>query len=218
MIALAVPCSSPGCRDYLAALVDGDARRARAVVEKLVIGGMDPRDACVDVLGLALNAIGELWQRGELTVAREHLATAITMAQLAWLAPLLAAPPPIPRLAVLAGTPGELHVVGLRMVADFLEGDGFEVLDLGAATPPDDLIAFVADRRPDVVGLSTALTTHLIGARATIAGLQALPEPPLVMVGGAAYGGDADLAAKVGADLFAADARAASELLRMRLG
>ena len=38
------------------------------------------------------------------------------------------------------------------------------------------------------------------------------------MVGGAAYGGDADLAAKVGADLFAADARAASELLRMRLG
>jgi MerR family transcriptional regulator, light-induced transcriptional regulator len=218
VIALPVPCLSPGCGDYLAALVEGDARKARAVVEGLNAGGMDPRAVCVDILGRALNAVGDLWQHGELTVAQEHLATAITMAQLAWLAPLLVMPPPIPRLAILAGTPGELHVVGLRMVADFLEGDGLEVLDLGAATPADDLIALVAARGPDVVGLSTALTTHLLDARAIVAGLHALPEPPLVAVGGAAYGGDAELAAKVGADLFAADARVASELLRARFG
>ena len=72
----------------------------------------------------------------------------------------------------------------------------------------------MAGRRPAAVGLSTALTTKLAAVRTTIARLKALPNTPLVIVGGAAYAGDEALARQLGADLFAADAGAASAILR----
>ena len=43
-----------------------------------------------------------------------------------------ARPPKDGRLAIVSGTPDELHALGTRMVADFLEADGWEVLLLGA--------------------------------------------------------------------------------------
>jgi methanogenic corrinoid protein MtbC1 len=208
---------------YVDAIVLGDPRDAHAIVTELFASGIDSRTICLDVLAPALRAVGDLWQVGQVTVAQEHLATAITQAQLAWLAPRMttsAAPGRhgTGREVILAGTPGELHAVGLRIVGDFLASDGWDVVELGAATPADDLVALVAERRPAAVGLSTALTTHLLEVRAIVARLHALPDPPVVIVGGAAYGDDEDLARTVGADRFAGDAAAASAVLRDLLG
>jgi methanogenic corrinoid protein MtbC1 len=149
-------------------------------------------------------------------VAHEHLATATTKAIMARLAPLVGKPPPNGRRVVLACSPGELHGVGLRMVADFLEGDGWEVLELGADTPTADLLALVASERPAAVGVSTALTLHLADAAVAVGRLKALDPALLVLVGGPAYGGDAGLAARLGADAFASDAGTTSALLRDR--
>jgi MerR family transcriptional regulator, light-induced transcriptional regulator len=208
------PCGAPGCAELVAALLDGDANRASEVIDGLLEGGADPRAIATDVLGPALTVIGNLWASGEISVAQEHLASAIVMAVYDHPARLLPQAPTGDRLVVLAGTPGELHVIGLRMVADFLRADGWRVLPLGAATPADDLVAFVAERHPDVVGLSTALTTHLRDVQEIVAALRALPRPPVVIVGGAAYADDPALAEGVGADLYAGDARMASEALQ----
>lgn len=69
-----------------------------------------------------------------------------------------------------------------------------------------------------MVGLSTSLSLHLVEARATVAALRAAGPSPMVIVGGAAYCGDADLGAYVGADAFALDAGETSRLLRERFG
>ena len=204
---------------YVDAVTAGDTRGAHAIVAELVESGADPRTICLEVLGPALRAVGDLWQLGRASVAQEHLATAVTQAQMAWLAPRMMETSPSvahgpAREVILSGTPGELHAVGLRMVADFLASDGWSVIELGAATPADDLVALVATRCPAVVGLSTALTTHLPEVRALVARLHALPTSPTVMVGGAAYGDYEDLARRIGADLFARDAGAASAVLR----
>jgi MerR family transcriptional regulator, light-induced transcriptional regulator len=191
-------------------------REARAAALALADEGLPPREIYLGVLGPAMEEVGSRWQRGIATVAQEHLATAVVSSIMATLAPRLAEPPPVARLAVLACTDGELHVVGLRMLGDFLEADGWEVLYLGAETPGADLSRFVADRKPDVVGLSTTLSTHLEAAKATVASLQALPIVPFILVGGRAYGGDADVARRVGADAFGSDAGEASKLLRAR--
>jgi methanogenic corrinoid protein MtbC1 len=161
-----------------------------------------------------MRSIGDLWQAGLVTVAQEHLASAITEAQLAWLAPLLPTRPMSAARIVLSGTPGELHVVGLRMLADMLAAEGWQVFNLGASLPAEDLIELVARRQPDVVGLSTSLTTHLRGVRDIAAALHALPVAPVVILGGAAYSGDAELARRAGADIFASDAVIATERLR----
>lgn len=191
-------------------------REARAAALALLDAGVPPRAIYLQVLAPALEEVGVRWQRGIASVAEEHLATAVVSSIMATLAPQLDEPPPVARRAILASTDGELHVVGLRMVADFLEADGWEVLYLGAVTPAVDLVGLVHDTHPDAVCLSTTLTTHLEAVRATLALLRTIPDQPFIVVGGHAYGGSSAVAEDVGADAFAPDAGAASRLLRER--
>jgi methanogenic corrinoid protein MtbC1 len=203
---------------YADVLLGPSPREARTAAFGLLDRGLKPRALYLEVLGPALQEVGLRWQRGLISVAQEHLATAIVSSVMATVAPRLVELPPIARRAVLACTDGELHDVGLRMVSDFLEADGWDVLFLGALTPPDALQLLVAENTPDVVGLSTALTTHLASAADAIAAIRELDVSPFVMVGGRAYRDDSSVAIGMGADVLLADAGAASAVLRRRFG
>ena len=203
-------------RAYLSALLDAGPADARRVVEEAADGGLPVRTIYLEVLQPALYEVGELWASGRMTVAEEHLATATTQVLLARLAPRLRREPRVERRAVVTSAQGELHALGARFVADFLEGDGWTVLELGASTPADALVGFVRDARPHVVAISTTLTTNLEASRDVVSLLRGLPDPPVVAVGGRAYGGDEEIARRVGADVFAADAGALADMLRRR--
>src|SRR5919202_960356 len=86
--------------------------------------------------------------------------------------------------ALVTGTPGELHVLGARMVADFLEADGWEVIQLGASTPAPDLAELVDAERPQVVALSTATAGSLPGIVDVLGRLRQLEPRPCLVVGG----------------------------------
>ena len=201
---------------YVASLLAGEPAAARRMIEKAIQDGMSVRDAYLQVLQPALYEIGDLWASGRASVAQEHLATATTQALAAQLAARLPHAGDSGRRAVVTGTEGELHALGTRFVADFLEAEGWSVLELGASTPTRDLISFVRRERPDIVALSTTLTTNLAAAKTARSELRALPDPPFLAVGGGAYAGDDALARRLGADLFATDAGALAEALRDR--
>jgi MerR family transcriptional regulator, light-induced transcriptional regulator len=207
-----------GAGSFADVLLGPSPREARIAALGMLDHGVQPRTLYLEVLGPALQEVGSRWQRGLISVAQEHLATAIVSSVMATVAPRLTESTVIGRRAVLACTDGELHDIGLRMVSDFLEADGWEVLFLGALTPPDALQRLVDESRPDVVGLSTALTTHLASTAASIAAIRQLKAPPFIMVGGRAYGDDPEVAFGVGADVLMADAGVASALLRKRFG
>ena len=203
--------------DYLAALLAGDATRARWLVDEAVAQGVEVRDLYLAVLGPALEEVGERWAAGELTVAHEHYASAVTQGLLGLLAPRIRVPPASGRLAVVACTPGELHALGAQMVADFLEGEGWEVLALGAAMPAPDLAALVDDERPDVVALSTSVANNLDGAAESIRWLRELAEPPFVAVGGRAWAGvSPERRRELGVDALFDDPRELCTLLTER--
>ncbi|HEV2999447.1 MAG TPA: cobalamin-dependent protein [Solirubrobacteraceae bacterium] len=203
--------------EYLAALLGRDPTRARFVVDQAVTDGMPVRDVYIDVLVPVLREVGDRWAAGELTVAHEHYATAVTLGVLGALAPHLRVPPSSGRLAVVACTPGELHAVGAQMVGDLLEGEGWEVLALGAATPGADLAALVDDERPDVVALSTAVAGNLDGAEDVLRRLRELDDPPFVVAGGRAWAGvSGERRRTLGADAFFDDPRDLTALLRTR--
>lgn len=191
---------------YLRALMDADVREARAVAEGALGEGMAPDRLYLGVFQPALYEIGALWQQGQATIAQEHLATATTQALMARLWPGTPATGPQSRRAITAVTEGDWHVLGSRFLADFLEADGWTVLDLGAATPTEELQRLAIRIKPAVVCLSTTVTANLPAAERAIAALKSLRDAPLVAVGGHAYGGRADIALRLGADLFAHDA------------
>ena len=209
---------SPALGNRLADLLQhSPPREARAFALGAVASGSPARAVYLDMLAPALEEIGERWEHGAATVAQEHLATAVVASVMATLAPSLEEAPAVGQRIVLACTDGELHELGLRMLGDFLEGDGWEVLYLGAVTPAVTLGAYVADVQPVAVAISVTLTTHLTDARAAISAIREHSDA-YVIVGGGAFGGDAIVARDIGADGFAADAGDASSLLRDRFG
>jgi methanogenic corrinoid protein MtbC1 len=103
------------------------------------------------------------------------------------------------------------------MVADFLESDGWEVLNLGASTPARDLVQLTDAEQPDVVALSTATPAGLPGAAEAVRELLDLEPRPLVVLGGLLWQGPArEEAARLGADLVVDDPRELVALLRER--
>ena len=119
---------------------------------------MSPAQVDVELIAPALWLVGELWERGELTIADEHLATEITVRVLVLQRELMRAEQRRPgRRVLLAALEGERHVVGLRMAADLLAGAGYDTRYLGADVPLAAL-GYAAERHtPDVVCVSMTM-------------------------------------------------------------
>jgi MerR family transcriptional regulator, light-induced transcriptional regulator len=204
-------------REYLDAICAGDRRAAFAVLDRCAEDGHGLRPVYLQVLQPAMHEVGQRWQENRLSVAEEQLATAITQSAMARLYSrhFEGAPGPA-RTLIAACADFERHELGLRMIADFLELDGWEVVYLGATARVDDLVAMVRTQRPDALALSVSLAPHLPRLGAMIAAVRAAlgAEAPLILAGGRPLVERPGLAAELGADLTASDAHEAAELVR----
>ena len=204
---------------YLEALLTGSRREAFGVIEQARVSGLGIRPLYVEVFQPAMREIGRLWQENRITVADEHLATAITQAAMARLYDQLFAAGTAPGpLLVAACADQERHELGLRMICDVLEMEGWDTVFLGASVPVEDLVRMVRVRRPQVVALSASIAPHLARVREAIDAIRGEEAggAPLIAVGGRAFADDPVLAARLGADLTATDAAEAAELLKER--
>ena len=220
MTALGMP-GAPGLyASYLGAIRDGDRRRAFQILEDARAAGLGLSSIYLDLLQPALREIGRLWQENHISVADEHLATAITQAAMArayeraftWSTPLS-------RSLIAACVDVERHEVGLRMLCDLLDLEGWQTTYLGATVPVASLVAMVQRQRPNVVAISAALNAHLPRVRAMVAAIrEALGEDgPLIIVGGRPFLENPGLATELGADLTAKNAADAVRLLGERV-
>jgi MerR family transcriptional regulator, light-induced transcriptional regulator len=204
---------------YLQAVLAGSRRQAMEVVEQAVRAGLGIRPLYLEVFQPVMREIGRLWQENRITVADEHLATAITQAAMARLyGELFVADAGSGPLLVAACADRERHELGLRMICDVLEMEGWDTVFLGASVPVEDLVQMVLERKPEVVALSASIAPHVARVRQAIAEIrQAVPEgAPLIVVGGRAFADDPALAGRLGADLTARDAVEATERLKER--
>jgi methanogenic corrinoid protein MtbC1 len=201
---------------YLRALLDADPAAAREASNCVAAPG-DLPDFYLSVIQPAMYRVGSLWESGAISVAQEHLASAITNRVVLGLAATLRTiGRPWRGLAVVSAAPGELHELGAWMVSDLLELDGWAVRYLGANTPPEDLISLVATLRPDLLGLSATMVFNLPKTKEIIGVLRTEPSLSAVriLVGGAAFALQPGLWKRLGAHAWAADARDASRLAR----
>jgi MerR family transcriptional regulator, light-induced transcriptional regulator len=174
---------------FLHALLRGSARDAEGAVRGALESGLAPPEVHVRVVAPAMRTVGELWARDEITVADEHLATAITYRVLNVISAAAGDPPaPTRQRVMLAALEEERHVVGLQMVADTLTAAGFDVMALGADVPLDALLAAIARYAPAVLGLSVTMPAGPRLADA-LARMRAVDPALAVIVGGAAAGG-----------------------------
>ncbi|MFF3015380.1 B12-binding domain-containing protein [Streptomyces sp. NPDC057939] len=195
-----------------AAVLAGDERAATAVVRAALDDGMDPESVLLDVIARVQSRVGEEWAANTITVAQEHVATAINERAIAVVAEHDASrTEPSRGRVVVACVDGEWHGLPARLLTEVLRLRGWHVDHLGAHVPTPHLIAHIHRTGPDVVALSSSIPTRLPTAHATITACQAAGTP--VLVGGAAFGPDGQYARLLGADAWAPDARAAADRL-----
>lgn len=191
-----------GKREYLDALRRGDARTALAVVDGLVDAGVSFDELCEDVFRPALYEIGDLWERGQIGVADEHLASAIAETVLACVGSFSSAPLDARPRVLVCSTQDEAHALGARMVGETFAAADWSVQYLGASTPIDAVARAVVEREVDVLALSTTMSHNLPIAAETIEAVRAAAPHVRIVVGGQAYTRDPRRAEQVGADLF----------------
>jgi methanogenic corrinoid protein MtbC1 len=205
-------------QEYLAAVRRGDRRRAMDVVAAAQREGADLVTLYLDVFQPALREIGQLWQENELSVAEEHLATAITQSIMARLYTEAPMANESGRHLVAACAEYERHEVGLRMLCDFLDLEGWTTTFLGASVPTSGLARMVCEKKPDVLAMSASLPPHLPQLRSTIQAVREAcgDKPPIILVGGRVFHQTPELAYAIGADITAQDAREAVTRLKER--
>jgi 5-methyltetrahydrofolate--homocysteine methyltransferase len=113
---------------------------------------------------------------------------------------------------VLGTVKGDLHDIGKNLVGMMCEGAGFEVIDLGKDISPEAFVEAIKTHNPDIVGMSALLTTTMRTMESTIKAIEeaGLRDKVKIMVGGAPV--TQDFAEKIGADAYASNAAAASEM------
>lgn len=194
-------------------MLAGDGAGSWQVVEAAMASGVEPQDVYVEVLGPALHRIGASWQRGEIGIDQEHLASGVATSIIGRMGPRFRRRGRH-RGAVLVAMPvGERHGLGVAMLGDILAQAGYEVLNLGPDTPPASLAAAIAGRDDlSAIIISVVDSTRLSGAARLIAAAHRTDPTVPVVAGGFAVP-DQATARRLGASGWVADPRRLAALI-----
>src|ERR1700680_4678232 len=126
-----------------------------------------------DALVEGMRIVGIDFRDGILFVPEVLLAANSMKGGMEILRPLLAETgvPPIGKI-VIGTVKGDIHDIGKNLVSMMLEGAGFEVVDLGINNPVEKYLAAIAEHKPDILGMSALLPTHMTYMKVVIDTLQ----------------------------------------------
>jgi methanogenic corrinoid protein MtbC1 len=212
--------------EFVEGAVAGDLAAASEVITRADEVGMSLQTLFGDVLTPALHEIGDRWEQGEVSVAREKEVSELSRELIVELSRKHASAEGDGVVVVAACVEGELHELGLRMITGLLRTRAYRVYFLGANVATPFLLDAVVMRSPSVVllsarqeisrpGLKSALEA-LVELRKTrpwfsivVGGEQAEQAPELIEQFGATAIRDRDAA--VALDLIDAAALAAAD-------
>lgn len=196
---------------YMDSLRQGDRSAASQLILNAIEQGMSVKDIYLHVFQPSQYEIGRLWQINQMSVAEEHFCTAATQSIMAQLYPAIFNSQKIGRRMVATCVGNELHEIGLHMVADFFEMEGWDTYYIGSNTPTSSVLRTLSERKPDILAISATMTFHIKLVEELIEQVRAADSKGRVkiMVGGYPFNIEPDLWQQVGADGYAANAEQA---------
>ena len=197
------------------AVLTGDEATAVAEVKKALAGKADPGDVLNNGLIAGMEVVGKKFRSGEMFLPEVLLSAEVMHKGIDILNPLLAKAGRKSTTTVVIGTvEGDIHDIGKKIVALLLEGNGFNVIDLGVDVKGEKFIEAVEKYKPQIVGMSALLTTTMphMGEIIQTLKVKKLRDKVKVIVGGASV--NAEFAKSIGADGYAVEAGTGVELAK----
>ena len=146
---------------YLKEILEGNRKTSLEIIMDAFHSGYSIPGIYMDIFQEALYEIGRLWETNLITVADEHMGTAITQYVMSNLYQNLEISEATRGKLVLTGVQGELHQVGANMIADVLEADGWEVMFLGTNVPLEGVIQSIRQHGADLFGISSTMLFNI---------------------------------------------------------
>jgi 5-methyltetrahydrofolate--homocysteine methyltransferase len=203
------------------ALREGNAERAEEVTRRALEEGVDPLDVIQQAIVPTLTELGQEFQDYKIFLPGLMLASEAAKRSSALLDKALSE---TGKQAIVLGTvvigtiQHDVHDIGKNLVSTILNAHGFKVIDLGRDVAPSAFLEAATREGPDIVAMSSLMTTTRPGQRSTIdlfaeAGER---EKFKMIVGGGST--DQRWADEIGADGYAPDPGAAVDLCKKLLG
>ncbi len=200
--------------NYLSALLDKDKRRATDLILNAVENGVSVKDIYLHVFEKTQKEVGRLWLTNRLTVAQEHYCSAVTQMIMSQLYDHFFTDERSGRRFVGCSVHGELHEIGIRMLADFFEMEGWDSIYLGANTPDSAVVKTLEEEKTDILGISIAMPFHFAQLENLVSTIRSSETGKAVkiLVGGNLINTYPDLLKKLDVDGFAFNAKEAINL------
>ncbi len=176
-------------------ILDGDEELAAELAESSLKNNLDLTKVMNEGFLKGIQEVGELYQAGEYFLPELVCSADAMKAALEILTPALKNSSGFDEITkgriVIATVEGDVHDIGKKIVTAMLTAAGYDVFDLGVDVPADQIIRAVAERKPDILGLSAMLTTTMQEQKNIITLLEDenLRNQVKVMVGGAPVSG-----------------------------
>jgi len=201
------------------AVVKGEKGKIVILVTQALKSGVSPFDL-FDWLIEAIGIVGDRFGKGELFLPELVLSANVMQAGVKIIKKkLLKQKIEMKSLGkiVIGTSAGDIHDIGKSIVSLMFEVSGFEVIDLGVNVPTERFVRSVKESGPDIVGVSSLLTTTMVKQKEVVKVLKKMNirKRPLLFVGGAPV--NEEWAKKIGADGYAPDAIEAVKIAKEKL-
>lgn len=199
---------------YFNSLMEADRRTASRLIVESVEDGVSVKDIYMHVFQPSQYEVGRLWQFNEISVAQEHFCTAATQLIMSQLYPHIFSTERVGKSIVATTIGGDLHEIGIRMVSDFFEMEGWDTFYLGANSPAADVIDEIIKREADMLAVSVTMSNFLSNAKELIQSVRGNLEcgDVRILIGGRPFTIYDSFWEKFGADGFAKNAHEAVEV------
>ena len=198
-------------RQYLKLLIEGNRKEAQALITRLVENKHSISSIYENVFKVTQYEVGLLWQTNKITVAHEHYCTAATQLIMSSLYSSVFESPKNRGKLVACTISGDLHELGIRMMSDLFEMDGWDTYYMGSNMPDVNVITALKEQAPDILAISVTIPFHLSKAERLIKKIRSDKafDKLKIIVGGYTFNLAPALWKKVGADGMAQNAKGA---------
>lgn len=200
-------------KEYLKALLNKDRQYAEKLITDSAANNIDIKDIYLSVFQPTQWEIGMLWQTNKITVAMEHYCTAATQFIMSRLYDYIFSSEKNGLSMVATSVSGELHELGIRMVSDFFEMEGWHTYYLGANSTKEGILDMIKDCNADILAISATMYYHIPHVNELISFIRnsSDTEKLKIIVGGKAFNMNKNLWKETKADIYAIDAQDALE-------
>ncbi len=188
-------------------LITGDRGGARGIVQETMAKGTTAEEVSREVFWPVLEMINTLYRADQLTTVAHHYATRLLRSLCNQAQSRYTPEPRRDRAILMFSGPGEADELAAQLVADLIEGDGYDVCFGGGGVASDEILSEVGARKPDILLLFASAPGDAPGIRQLIDTIRSIDACPAlqIVVGGGVFNRADGLAEEIGADLWATD-------------